>query len=145
MREVKRSALVPFAPSQMFALVADIERYPEFVPWVTRAQVLERSATSVVGRLYMQRAGLSETFTTRNDLLPPQRMDLHLVDGPFKTLEGTWTFDPLGERGTRIALVMRFEFANPVTALLLSRAFEKSCGELVDAFVGRGRLLYASG
>jgi len=144
MREVKRSALVPFTPAQMFALVADIERYPQFVPWVTRAQVLERSDTAVVGRLYMERAGLRETFTTRNDLQPPQRMDLHLVDGPFRMLDGTWTFDPLGERGTRIGLVMRFEFANPVTALLLSRSFEKNCGELVDAFVGRARLIYAA-
>ena len=88
MREVKRSALVPFTPAQMFALVADIERYPQFVPWVARAQVLERTDTTVVGRLEMNRAGLRETFTTRNDLKPPQRMDLHLVEGPFKMLEG---------------------------------------------------------
>lgn len=142
MREVKRSALVPFTPAQMFALVADLERYPQFVPWVTHAQVLERSDSMVLGRLHMERAGLRETFTTRNDLQPPQRMDLHLVDGPFKMLDGTWTFDPLGERGTRISLVIRFEFANPMMAMLLSRSFEKNCGELVDAFVRRARVIY---
>ena len=144
MREVKRSALVPYTPAQMFALVADIERYPEFVPWVARAQVTERTDTTVVGRLEMDRAGIRETFTTRNVLDAPHRMDLHLVEGPFKMLEGTWTFEPLGERGAKISLVMRFEFANPVTVLLLSRSFEKSCGELVDAFVGRARLVYST-
>jgi ribosome-associated toxin RatA of RatAB toxin-antitoxin module len=143
MREVKRSALVPYTPAQMFALVADIERYPEFVPWVARSEVLERGDNVVVGRLEMDR-GIRETFTTRNVLDPPQRMDLHLVEGPFKVLEGSWTFQPLGERGTRIGLTMRFAFANPVTALLLSRTFEKSCGELVDAFVGRARLMYST-
>lgn len=144
MREVKRSALVPFSPAQMFALVSDIERYPEFVPWVARAQVLERSDTEVVGKLEMNRAGIRETFTTRNVLIAPRRMELHLVEGPFKTLEGAWTFDPLGERGTKIGLTIRFEFANPVTALLLSRSFENNCGELVDAFVGRARMIYST-
>lgn len=144
MRRVERSALVPFTPSQMFALVADIERYPQFVPWVARSQVTERTDNVVVGRLEMNRAGMREAFTTRNDLHPPHRMDLHLVDGPFKVLEGTWIFDPLGQRGTKINLVIRFEFANPVMAMLLSRSFENSCGELVDAFVGRARLIYGT-
>ena len=143
MREVKRSALVPFSPAQMFALVADIERYPEFVPWVARSQVLNRSDTEVVGRLEMNRAGIRETFTTRNVLEAPRRMDLYLVDGPFKLLDGAWTFDPLGERGTKIGLTIRFEFANPMSSLLLSRSFEKSCGELVDAFVNRARMIYS--
>ena len=144
MREIKRSALVPFSPAQMFALVAEIERYPEFVPWVARAQVLSRTDTEVMGRLTMNRAGIRETFTTRNVLDSPGRMELHLVDGPFKMLEGTWTFEPLGECGTKIGLTMQFEFANPVTSLLLSRSFEKSCGELVDAFVNRARMIYST-
>jgi ribosome-associated toxin RatA of RatAB toxin-antitoxin module len=144
MRRVERSALVPFTPAQMFALVADIERYREFVPWVAHSQVQERTDTFVVARLEMNRAGIRESFTTRNDLTPPQRMDLHLVEGPFKMLEGTWTFDPLGQRGTKINLVISFEFANAVMALLLSRSFEKSCGELVDAFVSRARLIYGT-
>jgi ribosome-associated toxin RatA of RatAB toxin-antitoxin module len=144
MRQVKRSALIPFSPAQMFALVADIERYPEFVPWVARSQVIQRSDTEVVGRLEMNRAGLRETFTTRNVMTPPGRMELHLVEGPFKTLEGVWTFDPLGARGTKIGLSMQFEFSNPVTALLLSRSFENSCGELVDAFVNRARMIYST-
>lgn len=143
MRTVERSALVPYTPEQMFALVQDIERYPEFVPWVARATVLSRTPTEVVGRLEMERSGFRETFTTRNLLQPPQRMELELLEGPFKSLDGVWSFDGIGDRGTKIGLVMRFEFANPVTSLLLSRTFEKSCNQLVDAFVSRARSCYA--
>jgi coenzyme Q-binding protein COQ10 len=126
----------------MFELVADIERYPEFVPWVTGAKVLKREHDGIVGQLEMERAGVREKFTTRNVLEPPQRMSLALVDGPFRLLDGLWTFDAIGDRGTKIRLTIRFEFKNPLTAMLLSRAFEKSCAEMVDAFVARARSMY---
>jgi len=144
MRQVERSALVPYTPAQMFALVQDIEGYPQFVPWVSTAEVLSRSETEVVGRLEMERSGLREKFTTRNELMPPHRMDLKLVDGPFKLLEGRWTFDSIGDKGTRIGLTIRFEFANPMLSFMLSKTFEKSCAQLVDAFVARARSVYGA-
>jgi ribosome-associated toxin RatA of RatAB toxin-antitoxin module len=144
MKEVKRSALVPYTAEQMFALVEDVERYPQFLPWVAAAQVLERGPGEVVGRLEMHRAGLREVVTTRNVLTPPREITLALVTGPFRTLEGRWTFEPIGaDRGTRVDLSIRFEFANPMLSLLLSRSFEKSCNELVDAFVARARSVYS--
>lgn len=143
MRQVNRTALVPYTPAQMFALVDDIERYPEFVPWVTQAQVIERKENEVVARLEMERSGVREKFTTRNTLQSPNRIDLQLVDGPFRLLEGQWTFDAIQNKGTKVGLVIRFEFANPVTALLLSRSFEKSCAQLIDAFTQRARAVYA--
>jgi len=143
MREVKRSALVPYTAEQMFALVEDIERYPQFLPWVAAAQLLERTPQAIVGRLEMHRAGMREIVTTRNVLTPPREITLALVAGPFKTLEGRWTFEPIAEdRGTRVALTIRFEFANSMLNLLLSRSFEKSCNDLVDAFVARARAVY---
>lgn len=144
MRELTKSALVPYGPEQMFALVADLERYPEFVPWVGQARVIERGPTHVVGELTLQRAGVRERFTTRNTLQAPERIELKLVQGPFRTLEGLWTFQDLAGKGCRVSLRMRFEFANPVLAMLLSKTFEKSCAELVDAFVARARSVYGS-
>jgi ribosome-associated toxin RatA of RatAB toxin-antitoxin module len=145
MREVQRSALVSYTAEQMFALVEDIERYPQFLPWVATAQLLERTPQAVVGRLEMHRAGMRELVTTRNVLTPPREITLALVAGPFKTLEGRWTFEPIGEdRGTRVSLSIRFEFANSMLNLLLSRSFEKSCNELVDAFVARARAVYGT-
>jgi ribosome-associated toxin RatA of RatAB toxin-antitoxin module len=144
MRKVERSALVPYTPAQMFALVEDIERYPQFVPWVSAATLVGRTATEVTGQLEMERSGLKEKFTTRNILHPPHRMDLKLVDGPFKVLEGRWSFDPIGDRGTKIGLTIQFEFANPMLSLMLSKTFEKSCAQLVDAFVARARTVYGA-
>jgi ribosome-associated toxin RatA of RatAB toxin-antitoxin module len=145
MKEVKRSALVPYGPAQMFALVEDIESYPQFLPWVSSAKLLERAPHEVVGQLEMHRAGMRELVTTRNTLTPPQEITLALVAGPFKTLDGRWTFQPIGEdRGTRVELTIRFEFANPMLNLLLARSFEKSCNELVDAFVTRARAVYGT-
>lgn len=145
MKEVKRSALVPYTAEQMFALVEDIERYPQFLPWVSAAQVLERGPHEVVARLEMHRAGMREVVTTRNVLTAHREITLELVAGPFKTLAGRWTFEPIGEdRGARVALSIRFEFANPMLSLLLSRTFEKSCNELVDAFVARARAVYGA-
>jgi ribosome-associated toxin RatA of RatAB toxin-antitoxin module len=128
----------------MFALVQDIEGYPQFVPWVSSAQVISRTESEVVGQLEMERSGLREKFTTRNVLMPPNRMDLKLVDGPFKVLEGIWSFEPIGDKGTKIGLNIRFEFANPMLSLMLSRTFEKSCAQLVDAFVARARTVYGT-
>ena len=145
MKEVKRSALVPYTPEQMFALVEDIESYPQFLPWVSGAQLLERGPREVVGRLEMHRAGMREVVTTRNVLTAPREITLGLVAGPFKTFDGRWTFEPIGvDRGTRVDLSIRFEFANPMLNLLLSRTFEKSCNDMVDAFVARARSVYGT-
>jgi len=147
MREVTRSALVPYSAEQMFALVEDIERYPEFVPWISAAKLLERTSEQVTGRLEMEKAGVRETFTTRNLLTRPSEMLMTLVDGPFKTFEGRWTFTPLIDKagsgkGVKVGLTIRFEFANAMLGMLLSRAFEKNCGEMIDAFVARARSVY---
>jgi ribosome-associated toxin RatA of RatAB toxin-antitoxin module len=142
MREVTRNALVPYSAEQMFALVEDIERYPQFVPWIASAQRLDSSPDQVTGRLEMQRGGVRETFTTRNLLKRPHEMVMTLVDGPFKTFEGRWTFESLGDRGVKVGLTIRFEFANAMLGMLLSRTFEKNCAEMVDAFVARARAVY---
>ena len=144
MREITRSALVPYTPQQMFALVADVERYPQFLPWCLGAQIIERTADEIIASLELGKGGMREKFTTRNVLSPPQAMQLHLIDGPFKTLEGEWSFDAIQNRGSRIGLKMRFEFANPLTALLLSKSFENSLNTLVDAFTARAQTIYGT-
>ncbi len=144
MREITRSALVPYTPQQMFALVADVEKYPQFLPWCLGAQIVERTADQIIASLELGKGGLREKFTTRNLLSPPQGMQLQLIDGPFKTLEGAWSFDAIQDRGSRIALTMRFEFANPVTALLLSKSFERNLNTLVDAFTARAQSIYGA-
>ena len=144
-REIRRSALVTFTPEQMFDLVIDVVRYPEFLPWVAAAELHEKSDRDLLASMEMQRGGVRERFTTRNVFERPTYMNMQLVQGPFRTLEGRWGFTSIGEAGTRIELGMRFEFANPVVSLLFGKAFEQSCNTLIDAFIARARVLHGTG
>jgi ribosome-associated toxin RatA of RatAB toxin-antitoxin module len=143
-REIKRTALVTFTPEQMFDLVVDVERYHEFLPWVAGAEVHDKTDSHLQASLTMERAGMRQTFTTRNEMQRPDWMSLDLLNGPFKRLEGLWTFTAIGGSGTKVVLDMKFEFANPVASMLFGRAFEHSVGELIDAFVARARTAYPS-
>jgi ribosome-associated toxin RatA of RatAB toxin-antitoxin module len=139
MREVKRSALIAEAPSKMFALINDIERYPEFVPGCSAARIVSRSDSEVVATLNIRRGPLRAEFTTRNLLDPDRRVLMQFVSGPFRVLEGLWTLTPLGELGCRVELEMRFEFANRFAGALFEPLFEDTTASLVDAFVRRAR------
>ena len=142
MREVHRSAIVPYPAPARYALVSDLEAYPQFLPGCTGSSVLERGADSVLASLSLSKGPFKATFTTRNVLEPPRRMTMDLVDGPFSSLHGEWTLVPLGENGCRIELRVNFEFAGTTRDLLLGPAFELTCGGLVDAFVSRAKKLY---
>jgi ribosome-associated toxin RatA of RatAB toxin-antitoxin module len=148
MREVVRSALVSHTPAQMFALVEDVERYPEFLPGVVGAKLVETRDQQQIGRLEMEKAGVREQFTTRNTLTRPDRIDMHLLDGPFRSLEGVWTFVPILEdgvvKGTRVGLSVQFEFKNALTSMLLSRSFEAIFASLIDSFTQRARVVYGT-
>src|SRR5205085_317047 len=104
MREVKRSALVAESPARMYALINDVERYPEFVPWCTAARIVSRQVGEMVATLNIKRGPLHTEFTTRNRLEPDRRVLMQFVSGPFRVLEGLWTLTPLGEVGSRIEL-----------------------------------------
>jgi ribosome-associated toxin RatA of RatAB toxin-antitoxin module len=128
----------------MFDLVVDVERYCEFLPWVAGAEVHEKTERELQASLVMERAGIRQSFTTRNVMQRPDWMSLTLVTGPFRQLDGLWTFTAIGTAGTRIVLEMKFEFANPVASMLFGRAFEQSVGELIDAFVARARQVHGA-
>lgn len=142
MREVTRSALVPFSALQMFDLVADVERYPEFLPWCASAEVLEREGEHVTARLALSRGGADARFTTRNRLVSGEYLEIHLVEGPFTALDGRWDFRPIGKAGSRVELQIRFETRNSLAGLVLGPAFEAICNQLVDAFGRRAREVY---
>jgi ribosome-associated toxin RatA of RatAB toxin-antitoxin module len=142
MREIKRSALVAYPPERIFALINDVERYPEFVPWCTEARVEARSDREIVATLGVRRGPLRTEFTTRNELDPPGGVRMHLVRGPFSTLEGEWRLTPIGTNGCRIELAMRFAFASAFSGALFEPVFEHTAASLVDAFAARAKALY---
>ncbi|MCW5621978.1 MAG: type II toxin-antitoxin system RatA family toxin [Burkholderiales bacterium] len=139
MRELTRSALIGKPPDLIYALINDIEAYPQFVPWCTRAVIESRSEREIVATLGVRRGPLHTEFTTRNTLDPGRSVVMEHLRGPFKALHGIWTLTPIGDAGTRIELTLRFAFANRLTAAVFEPMFEETAGSLVDAFVARAR------
>ena len=149
MRRVHRSAIVPYSAADMFALVADIESYSKFLPWCTRGRVEQDAAgiqsgdvQTVIARLELSQGGLTGHFTTRNRVEPPRRITMQLVEGSFSELEGVWEIESLGDAGCKLELTMRFAFSNSLKEMVLGAVFEKSCNQLVDAFVDRAKNVY---
>lgn len=142
MREVHRSSLVPFSAQQMYDLVVDVERYPEFLPWCSTAAILADDGELVTVQLGLAFGLAGGSFTTRNRLTPGSAVDMKLVDGPFSELEGRWTFAPIGDAGTRAELSLRFETSGLLGGFVLGPAFEHACNQLVDAFGRRAREVY---
>ena len=141
MPTVSRSVLVPRSAEQMFALVDDVEHYPQFLPWCSGTRVLERTEAVTRARLEIDYHGLRTHFTTVNRKHPPGRMDLELEEGPFERLEGRWSFTQLGDEGSRVELTLDYELAshslNRVVAPVLGYIMES----LVDRFVARAESL----
>ncbi len=141
MRQMTRSALVARPPETLYRLVEDVERYPEFVPGCTSAQVLERGDHEMLARLAVRRGPLRTHFTTRNRLDPGRGVHMHLVEGPFRVLEGQWSFTPIADQGCRIELSLRFQFSNALKSALFDPLFEETAASLVRAFVARAQSL----
>ena len=142
MREVRRSALLAYSPQQVYGLVADVERYPEFLPWCTESRILDAREDVVTARLGLSSGIARAHFTTRNRLEPGRSVSMSLVDGPFDHLEGRWDFTPIGDSGSRADLFVRFSTHGLVGALALGPAFEAICKRLVDAFARRARQVF---
>jgi len=143
MRDVTRSALVARPPAMLYRVVEEVERYPDFVPGCTLAQVLERDGNTVVARLAVSRGLLSTEFTTRNTMDPGRSVHMHLVEGPFRMLEGHWSFTPVAGNGCRIEFALRFEFSNALKSALFEPLFEDTAATLLRAFVARAQSLPA--
>ncbi|MCR6699864.1 MAG: type II toxin-antitoxin system RatA family toxin [Dokdonella sp.] len=142
MTHISRSALVRYTPRQMFDLVNDVEAYPSRFRWCSAAQVLERDEAGITARLDLRLAGIVQSFTTRNRNLPPDRIQMRFVDGPFKTLEGVWTFQALGEAGSKVALTLDFEFASRLAGAALRLGFQGLADRMVDDFCRVARDVY---
>ena len=142
MRIVNRSAMVPYSAERMYALVDDVESYPEFLPWCAGATLISRTATEFIASVTIGYGPVNTSFSTCNTLQPPEAMTMRLRDGPFKQLEGHWSFTPLGDSGCEVKLRVEFEFAGAMQDMLLGRAFETICNEMIGAFTSRADELY---
>ncbi len=145
MRDVRRSALLPYTPAQVYGLVADVERYPEFLPWCTGARILAQDDDEITVTLGLSSGLARASFTTRNLLDPNRSLTMSLVDGPFDHLEGRWEFTPIRSAGTRADLHVAFATHGLIGAIALGPVFEGACNHLVDAFARRARQVFGGG
>ena len=144
MPRISRSADVPFPAPDMFRLVADIERYPRFLPWCRSATVHARTPMAVTASLEIARGPFRRSFTTRNRMVDAERIDIELVDGPFSHLDGRWSFDETAVRGCKVGFEMEFEISNRMLARVLAPLFEEIARTMVDAFCRRAHQVYGS-
>lgn len=142
MTVVKKSRTVPYSCSEMFALVNEVEHYAEFLPYCAKSDVHHRDEDEVQATLLISAAGMSKSFTTRNRLQQDKMIEIRLVDGPFKHLEGFWRFDEHCEGGCTISFDLEFEFAGRMFSMLLGPVFEQVTNKMVDAFCERAEALY---
>ncbi len=142
MRIVNRSALVTYSTQQMFELVDDVDSYADFLPWCNRSEVISRSSARVEAMVELQKGSLRKAFTTRNTLKKYTDIDLELLNGPFKSLSGGWSFAEIGDDGSKVTLALQFEFESRLVDMMFGAFFEETCNSLVDAFTGRAAQVY---
>ncbi len=142
--KITRSALVTHSAMDMYGLVADVPSYPRFLSWCTAAKVHEQSNGLQRASLTIVLAGIKQQFTTINTLHIGERVELKLLDGPFKKLLGEWSFAQLGDDGCKISLELDFEMTAGPLAGLLAKGFGKIANRLLDDFSKRADEVYAS-
>ncbi|MDB5710257.1 MAG: cyclase [Sphingomonas bacterium] len=135
---------LPYTPEQMFDLVANVERYPEFIPWVTAVRLRSDSATEMVADLIVGFKGLRETFTSKVEKARPATIHVDYLDGPLKYLRNDWTFRPDGT-GCQVDFSVDFEFKSRMFEMLAGQMFGAALRKMIGAFETRAAALYSSG
>jgi ribosome-associated toxin RatA of RatAB toxin-antitoxin module len=144
MPTIKRSALVPYRPEEMFSLVDDVKSYPQFLPWCKNASELSRNDDEVRASLDLARGGFEKSFVTCNRLQKNKMIEIRLIEGPFRHLDGFWHFETLGDSGCKVSLDLDFEFSNKLVGMAFGPLFNQIANTLVDSFCKRAVDVYGS-
>lgn len=147
MKTVHKSVLIWYSPQEMYALVTDVGRYPEFLPWCDKAKVLEHDAAGMVAEVGIAFGGIHQVFTTRNTHTGGNRVEMQLVKGPFSKLHGQWDFHALGDgsqRACKVELSLHYGFDNHTLAKLVGPVFDRIASTMVEAFVKRAQNVYGA-
>lgn len=143
MRKITRTALLPYSAQQVFDLVNDVASYPQFLPWCGGSEVLSSSDSEMMAKITIAKAGIKQTFETCNHLVPGQRIQMNLVDGPFKSLRGEWEFKVLDVDACKILFEIEFEVSSGLLNAAIGSIFEHIANTLVDSFCERAKQIYS--
>lgn len=139
---VEKTVLVEYSAPQMYALVDDVENYPLFLPWCGATEVLDQMEGVIRAAIAIEFRGISQRFTTENRRQPPELIEMKLVDGPFRHLDGSWRFKPLGNEACKIEFRLHYEFSSALLDKLIGPVFHYIANSFVDAFVKRAGQIY---
>lgn len=142
MAVVEKTVLIEHSARQMFELVDRCEDYPQFLPWCSQTELKFRDDSKTVATLHINYHSVKSCFTTENDKEIPTRMNILLVDGPFRRLEGAWHFKPLAEHACKIEFRLHYEFSSKVFEKVIGPVFSHIANTFVDAFVRRAAQIY---
>ena len=143
MSHIHRTALVHYSPAEMYQLVNDVANYSSFLPWCRSAVVINESETEMTASIEIAKGVLNRTFTTHNRLSRNQRIELELVDGPFKKLTGCWRFDKLKtDNACKVTLDLDFEFDSAMMSIAAKPIFTQIANTLVDSFCKHAVVVY---
>jgi coenzyme Q-binding protein COQ10 len=137
--------VLPFTPEQMFDLVADVESYPEFLPWCVAARIRNRDGDTLTADMVIGFKMFRERFTTRDVFDRPRRIDVSYSDGPFKYLNNHWVFEPTDDGGCRVDFYIDFEFHSRILQRLIGVLFNEAVQIMVSSFEKRAAVLYDGG
>ena len=135
---------LPYTPEQMFDLVADVRRYPEFLPWVAALRVRSDSSTATVADMIVGFKGVRESFTSKVEKQRPERITVDYVDGPLKYLRNDWRFDPAVDGQCDVGFCVDFQFKNRVFEMLAGQVFDVALRRMIGAFERRADALYGA-
>ena len=145
MPTIQRCKRVRFTAQQMYQLVNDVMRYPDFIPYCAAANIHDASPESMTASLTISmKGGLQQSFTTCNRLVAHQSIEMNLAAGPFKSLHGFWRFQPVDSHSSDISLDLSFDFKNKLTQLALSPVFSQVIHSMMDAFIQRAEVVYGA-
>lgn len=142
MRHLHKTVMMPYAPSQVYALVNDIAAYPQFLPWCGGTQVLASTDGEKTARIIIAKGPVRLAFVTVNQLQLNRRIDMRLKEGPFRSLQGSWVFESNASGGCQVTLQLDFEFNSRLLAMTVGPVFEQVVSTLVEAFLHRARQVY---
>ena len=144
MADVYQTVLVPHSAERMLRLVDEAERYSEFLPWCGGTDLKWRDESCTVATLHIDYHGIKQNFTTENAKQFPTFMDIKLVDGPFRHLEGVWNFTPLAADACKVEFRLHYEFSTTLLEKIIAPVFSHIADTFVDAFVERAEKVYGN-
>ncbi len=142
MAQVNKSALVPYSVEQMYKLVDDVDSYHKFLPWCGASEEISREEDVVVASVTIAKGAVNKTFTTKNRSYENHKIEMELVDGPFKALHGYWYFTELKENACKVSLELDYEFSSKLLGVVVGPVFNQIANSMVDSFVKQAKVAY---